>query len=183
MKNTFNLFIFFVLFITACTSEQAKHVEDPVKQKGMEGPFVERYLKDMIANPTTRDEIERNIIVNYLIDNQLDYAKTDSGIYYKIDSPGAGGSPSLNSKITAHYRGFLLDGREFDSSYSRDTPLMFKLTQMIAGWQEVIPLLQKGGKGTFIIPSKLAYGMMPPRKTIIGKNEVLRFEIEVLTFR
>lgn len=122
-------------------------------------------------------------IKKYMTENSLtDFQKTDSGIYYKIDKPGKGDArPNRKSFVKAHYRGTLLDGTEFDSSYKRNKPLDFKLGGVIRGWQEAIPLLGKGGKGTFIIPSELAYGKRGAGAQI-GPNTVLRFDIELLDF-
>ena len=180
MKNTLFLFLLVFLF-SACTSDSTNG-NTAIKKKGDEGPLVERYIKDLTANPTTQDQIDRNLIVNMLIDSLWDFQKTASGIYYQIETPGEGGYPSLNSNMVCHYRGTLMNGQEFDTSYKRGKPLEFKLTQMIAGWQEAIPFLQKGGKGTFIVPSRLAYGTNG-LGNLIEPNSVLIFEVELIDFQ
>ena len=181
MKNTFSLLICFAILFSACSSDTSDGSTE-IKKKVDETPLVQRYMTEMIANPKNQDDLDRNIIVNKLIDNLWEFKKTDSGIYYKIDPPGTGGHPNLNSNIKCHYKGTLLDGREFDSSFKRNKPLEFTLGQVIAGWQEAIPLLEKGGKGTFIVPSRLAYGQSFPPGTIITANSILMFEIELLDF-
>ncbi len=105
---------------------------------------------------------------------------TQSGVHYVMEKEGAGGSPTVADEVTCHYKGTLLDGTEFDSSYGRGTPATFKLSQVIKGWQEGIPMLKKGGKGILLIPSELAYGSNARPK--IPANSVLVFEVELLDF-
>ncbi len=139
---------------------------------------------EMVDSPTTQDDTDKNLILQYVIDNNMaaDIKSTASGIYYTIENPGTGDAhPDNGSFITAHYTGKLLDGTVFDSSVERNQPLEFPLGQVIPGWQETIPLLKKGGKGKFIIPSKLAYGPRGAGQTI-GPNTVLTFEVELLDF-
>jgi FKBP-type peptidyl-prolyl cis-trans isomerase FklB len=81
-----------------------------------------------------------------------------SGIQYQILKEGAGAKPSPTSKVKAHYRGALLDGKEFDSSFKRNQPFTAGLTQLIKGWQEALPLMPVGSTWRLWIPSHLAYG-------------------------
>ena len=112
-----------------------------------------------------------------------DMDKTESGLYYKIIRPGNGKSPSAGSNVSVHYRGMLMDGSEFDSSYQRNEPINFVLGkgQVISGWDEGIALLNKGASAKFVIPSDLAYGssgaggVIPPDATLV-------FEVELLDF-
>lgn len=139
--------------------------------------------KEMVANPATQADTDKNIILQYLIDNKLTNAKsTDSGIYYVIEKEGDGTHPTLESKVTAHYHGTLTDGTVFDSSVERGSPADFPLRGVVKGWQEGVPLLSKGGKGKFIIPSGLAYGPRSPSPKI-GPNAVLIFDIELIDIK
>lgn len=81
-----------------------------------------------------------------------------SGIQYSVLKEGAGEKPTLNSTIKAHYRGALLNGNEFDSSFKRNQPFTAKPTQLIKGWQEVLPMMPTGSTWRLWIPSHLAYG-------------------------
>jgi len=81
-----------------------------------------------------------------------------NGIQYQILKEGEGRNPQPNSNIKAHYRGSLLNGKEFDSSYKRNQPFTARLTQLIKGWQQVIPLMKEGSTYRLWIPSDLAYG-------------------------
>jgi len=102
-----------------------------------------------------------------------------SGLQYKIIKPGTGKSPTLQDTVVAHYRGTLLDGREFDSSYARNEPTTFPLGNVIKGWQEALPLIKEGGKMQIFVPSNLAYGGRSPGG-IIGPNATLVFDIELI---
>ena len=126
--------------------------------------------------------IDNALILDYLKEKNLKAQSTESGIYYIIENPGEGTDhPTIASNITAHYEGTLLDGTPFDSSIQRGEPLQFSLGRVIPGWQQAIPLLKKGGKGTFIIPSGLAYGPQGAGGTI-KPNTVLVFSVELIDF-
>ncbi|RYZ26401.1 MAG: FKBP-type peptidyl-prolyl cis-trans isomerase [Chitinophagaceae bacterium] len=81
-----------------------------------------------------------------------------NGIQYQILKEADGPKPSPNSMVKAHYRGALLDGKEFDSSFKRNQPFSARLTQLIKGWQEVLPMMPVGSTWRLWIPSDLAYG-------------------------
>jgi len=105
---------------------------------------------------------------------------TASGLQYKIVKEGEGKSPKATDTVLVHYRGTLLDGTEFDSSYKRNAPISFPLNHVIAGWTEGLQLLKEGGKAILYIPSKLAYGESGTPGGPIGPNETLIFEVELL---
>ncbi|MFC1696448.1 FKBP-type peptidyl-prolyl cis-trans isomerase N-terminal domain-containing protein, partial [Pseudomonadota bacterium] len=83
---------------------------------------------------------------------------TDSGLQYKVVVMGEGVKPNPTDKVTVHYRGTLLNGEEFDSSYSRNQPTSFQLDQVIPGWTEGVAMMPVGSKFMFYIPPNLAYG-------------------------
>ena len=101
------------------------------------------------------------------------------GIQYLVVKEGEGGKPARNSKIKAHYKGSLLNGKEFDSSYRRNQPFTAPLTSLIKGWQDVIPLMPVGSIWRLWIPSDLAYGDRGAGGDIPG-GATLQFEIELL---
>ena len=123
-------------------------------------------------------EIDANLIRQYIEDNNLDAQSTDSGLHYVIDEPGSSEHPELSSTVRVIYTGRLLDGYQFDSSGG--SVKEFRLSQLIGGWQEGIPLFGKGGKGILIIPSHLGYGanFLPG----IPPNSVLVFDMELVDF-
>ena len=103
-----------------------------------------------------------------------------SGLQYKIEKQGSNRIPIPTDEVEVHYKGALLDGREFDSSYTRNEPATFKLNRVIPGWTEGIQLIGEGGKIILYIPPKLAYGENSPQGSIIEPNSVLVFEVELL---
>jgi FKBP-type peptidyl-prolyl cis-trans isomerase len=103
-----------------------------------------------------------------------------SGLQYKIIKKGDGAEkPTAEDSVVCHYRGTLLDGKEFDSSYTRNEPAKFALNRVIKGWTEGLQLMNVGSKWQFFIPANLAYGTngSPPR---IPGNATLTFEVELL---
>ena len=102
-----------------------------------------------------------------------------SGVQYKVLKAGAGATPKVNDTVTTHYRGTLIDGTVFDSSYDRGEPASFGVSQVIKGWTEVLQLMKVGDKWQVFIPSDLAYGPSgrPPK---IAPDSVLVFEMELL---
>jgi len=107
---------------------------------------------------------------------------TDSGLQYKIISSGDGKQPTENDTVTTHYKGTLIDGREFDSSYKRDAPASFPVKGVIKGWTEALQLMHIGDKWQLFIPSDLAYGPSK-RSELIEANSTLIFEIELLSIK
>ena len=105
-----------------------------------------------------------------------------SGLQYKVLKAGKGPSPKSDSTVTTHYRGTLLDGTVFDSSYDRGEPIEFQVDGVIAGWTEALQLMKAGDKWQLFIPSELAYGAEGAGADI-GPNAVLVFEIELLSFK
>lgn len=103
---------------------------------------------------------------------------TNSGLQYQVITMGDGPKPSATDTVTVHYRGTLLNGTEFDSSYSRNQEATFGLNQVIPGWTEGLQLMPVGSKFKFFIPSNLAYGPNGPPS--IGPNATLVFEVELL---
>ena len=109
--------------------------------------------------------------------------KTASGLYYNITKEGTGEHPPKGAKVSVHYKGTLVDGTVFDSSYQRDQPIEFAvgIGQVIPGWDEGILLLKKGAGARFVIPSHLAYGaegaggVIPPDATLIFEVELVNF--------
>ena len=131
------------------------------------------------CNLEDQGEIDEEKIEQYLSDNKLTATRHSSGIYYLITTPGSGGSPTLTSTVTVNYKGYYLDNSVFDQTTG--SPIQFPLSNLIQGWQIAIPLLQKGGKGTFFIPSQLGYGSYPPQG--IPADAVLIFDIELVDFK
>jgi FKBP-type peptidyl-prolyl cis-trans isomerase len=105
---------------------------------------------------------------------------TESGLQYRHETEGTGENPGPTDKVTVHYKGTLLDGTEFDSSYKRGEPISFPLNGVIPGWTEGLQLMKVGGKTTFYIPQELAYGARPNPGGPIPPYAALIFEVELL---
>jgi FKBP-type peptidyl-prolyl cis-trans isomerase FkpA/FKBP-type peptidyl-prolyl cis-trans isomerase FklB len=104
---------------------------------------------------------------------------TETGLQYKVITQGEGDMPGATDNVTVHYRGTLIDGTEFDSSYSRNEPATFPVNAVIPGWTEALQLMPVGAKWELTIPSSLAYG--PAATGTIGPDSVLLFEVELLS--
>ena len=129
-------------------------------------------------------EKEKELFSQYLQEHNITAEPTASGLYYIETKAGKGANPPKGSQCTVHYRGTLFDGTQFDASYDRNEPFTFELGvgQVIAGWDEGIALMKKGGKATLLIPSAIAYGergageMIPPFTPLV-------FEVELIDFK
>ena len=108
--------------------------------------------------------------------------ETASGIQYSVISAGEGTSPSASDTVVVHYKGSLIDGTEFDSSYSRGEPATFPVSGVIPGWQELLQLMKPGDKWSVVIPPDQAYGERGAGSKI-GPNETLLFDIELLEIK
>lgn len=122
----------------------------------------------------TREDNER-AIVNYLEEHNLEAIKTESGLHYIITKEGNGKHPSLRNQVKTRYKGYNIKDQVFEEP--RD-PISFPLSGVIKGWQEGIPFLSEGGKGTLFIPSHLAYGNRHP-----SSNQPIIFDVELISFQ
>lgn len=102
----------------------------------------------------------------------------ESGLQYKVITEGTGDTPTVDDKVQTHYRGTLIDGTEFDSSYKRNKPSEFPVKGVIKGWTEALQLMKEGAKWELFVPADLAYGERP--RPNIPPNSTLIFEIELI---
>ncbi len=102
-----------------------------------------------------------------------------SGLQYKVIEEGSGKTPSAADTVTVNYRGTLIDGSEFDSSYKRGEPATFPVGGVIPGWTEALQLMKEGAKWQLVIPPDLAYGERGAAP-VIGPNSTLVFEVELI---
>jgi len=105
-----------------------------------------------------------------------------SGLQYKVLAAGKGTSPGPADNVTVHYRGTLVDGTEFDSSYQRNEPATFGVDRVIPGWKEALPMMKEGAKWQLFVPSKLGYGEQGSGSRI-PPNSALLFEVELISVR
>jgi FKBP-type peptidyl-prolyl cis-trans isomerase FkpA/FKBP-type peptidyl-prolyl cis-trans isomerase FklB len=148
---------------------------------------MEDLQKDMMAKAQSRNEEEakkgeenKQTGAKFLEENKTKEGvkTTASGLQYKVINQGSGKKPAASDRVKVHYRGTLIDGTEFDSSYARNEPAEFPVNAVIAGWTEALQIMPVGSKYQLFIPSDLAYGASPRPK--IPANSVLIFDVEVL---
>jgi len=109
-----------------------------------------------------------------------DVEKSESGLHYKVIDPGTGDKPSMTDSVLVHYKGTLIDGTQFDSSYDRGAPATFRLDQVVKGFGEGLTKIGAGGKIILYIPSDLGYGNSPRPGGAIKPGDTLIFECELL---
>ncbi len=107
---------------------------------------------------------------------------TASGLQYKVITEGTGPKPTASDTVVCNYKGTLIDGKEFDSSYKRGEPATFPVSGVIKGWTEALQLMPVGSKWQLFIPSDLAYGERGAGAEI-GPNSTLIFEVELISIK
>ena len=144
--------------------EYAKTHTEAIKAKAMEAQYGENKAagEKFLAENKTKEGV----------------VTTESGLQYKIIKAGKGEIPTKSSTVKVHYKGTLIDGTEFDSSYSRNAPTSFRADQVIAGWTEALTMMPVGSKWELYIPQELAYGVRDAGK--IKPFSALVFEVELL---
>lgn len=126
----------------------------------------------------SQTEEDRDTILKYIADHNLNALSTSSGLYYVIEDEGSGKRPNTKSDVQVIYKGYLTNGKVFDEN---TTGLWLNLGQVIEGWKEGIPLFMEGGKGKLLIPSNLGYGQKASGD--IPPNSVLIFDITLKDVR
>ena len=143
--------------------------------------FIQRRQQELEQQRTRDAEINAAEGAAFLAENagKEGVQVTESGLQYRVIEEGDGDRPAATDRVTVHYKGTLINGVEFDSSYSRGEPATFALNQVIPGWTEGLQLMRTGSRYEFFIPSDLAYGEQG-RPGPIGPNSTLVFEVELL---
>jgi len=131
-----------------------------------------------VLTPEEQLLIDTAAIEQFLDENNLTAEVTSDGMYYIIEELGTGGNPDFSSTVLVNYKGYFLDGEVFDQTLG--SPISFPLSNVIPGWTLGIPLFQKGGKGTLLIPSYLGYGTQGQGP--IGPNTPIIFDVELINF-
>lgn len=158
---------------TLMTDEQATRVREKFGQKVQARQAAEA----MATAQKNLDEGQQFLAGNA---GKPNVQATESGLQYQVITAGDGPRPSVDDAVRVHYKGTLLDGSTFDSSYERNEPVVFPLAQVVPGWQEGIALMPVGSKYKFWIPAALGYGEKGTPGGPIGPNQVLVFEVELL---
>ena len=182
MKLTRLLYFLPLYFFCFACGNSAPAPKDTVevKKSANEDDLLFSIASELIANPRTQAEKDKNTIINYIMDEGIELKSTDSGLYYQMIEEGTGKNAEWGDWVTVNYKGYTLDGKVFDSSYKRGKSIEFYVGNMISGWNEGLQLMKPSGKAFFLVPSGLAYGekgfpnLIPPHTT-------LAFEVELVS--
>ena len=149
---------------------------------------IQNFQKQLMAKQAEamKQQAERNKAdgEKFLAENKgKDGVKTTaSGLQYKVTQEGTGKSPTADNTVEVHYKGTLINGTEFDSSYKRNQTATFPVSGVIPGWTEGLQLMKEGGKYQLFVPSNLAYGERGAGKDI-GPNATLIFDVELISVK
>lgn len=172
---------FLLISLTQCKEKpgtDSAEEEESIGQDISEAAVSELY-QYYVENPVNLAHKEENEIIDHIISTGLAFQRTASGLYYHIIKEGEGPNYTYGGECTAHYKGYFLDGKTFDSSYQRQEPLNFRIGQMNAAWNEILQNVNPGTHLQLIAPSRMAYGergfpgYVPP-------NTIIAFDIETL---
>jgi len=159
---------------TLMTEDEVRQTMMAFQQK-MQSQRAEKSKKEGEENKTKGDA--------FLAENKKKEGvqTTPSGLQYKVITKGTGPVPKSEDMVKTHYRGTLIDGTEFDSSYKRGEPATFGVTQVIKGWTEALTMMPVGSKWQLFIPAELAYGAagrpsIPPNSTLVFDIELISIE-------
>jgi len=168
-------------FKSAFTGTESKMTEEEIGTALQE--FQTEMITKMMEERAKKGAANKEAGEKFLAENKTKEGvkTTESGLQYIVEKEGEGETPAAEDTVEVHYRGTLLDGTEFDSSYKRGEPAKFPLNRVIKGWTEGVQLMKKGAKYKFFIPSELAYGENGAGETI-APNSTLIFEVELLSF-
>jgi FKBP-type peptidyl-prolyl cis-trans isomerase FkpA len=151
--------IFLPLVLISCSSKQESSTEPTEKTTVSPNTDSKAFLDKAAAEPGAQ--------------------KMASGLVYRVITAGSGASPKATDTVKVHYRGTLINGKEFDSSYARNEPAEFPLNMVIPCWTEGVQLMKVGGKSRLVCPANIAYGERGAPPDIPG-GATLVFEIELL---
>tara|TARA_B100000586_G_scaffold220942_1_gene167976 strand:+ start:29 stop:670 length:642 start_codon:yes stop_codon:yes gene_type:complete len=160
-------------------NKSEKKLSDDEMQKIINTYQKKEKEKQITQSTNSKEDGEKFLAENRNNDGVIVLA---SGLQYKIIKNGEGIKPLADSRVVVHYRGTLINGTEFDSSYARGEPIELGLNQVIKGWQEALQLMPVGSKWQVFIPSELAYGERGAGR-VIGPNSTLIFDIELLSIK
>jgi len=171
-----------IISISACNNSKTSSPqnEDSIQKEDTDFGELYQYYH---TNPKTQEQKDENLLIDYVGDKNLDVFRTLSGVYIqKMKEFPEKDSIKWGDKISVHYKGYFLNGDEFDSSYKREKPITFRVGSMITGWNEALLHLKRGEEAKLLIPSHLAYGkrgfddLVPPDESLIFDIEILEEE-------
>lgn len=142
-------------------------------------PYIQKYFTELRTKSIQKNLEEGQAFLEKNKENE-GIIVTESGLQYEIIEEGTGVSPIATDTVVCNYRGTLIDGTEFDSSYEREEPAKFVLNKVIPGWTEGLQLMKEGAKYKFYIPTELGYGQRVRPGGKIEPNMALIFEVELI---
>jgi len=163
------------------TERVAQGLRDALAGKAKLSEADRKNLNDLIVNAhQAAATANHQAAAKFLAENaqKPDVVTTKSGLQYKVLAAGSGESPKASDEVSVNYRGKLLDGTEFDSSYKRGQPATFQVGRVIPGWTEALQLMKPGAKYVLYIPPQLAYDLRSPPS--IPPGSMLIFDVELL---
>ena len=166
------------------TQRLAQGVHDALNGKVKMSEADQKNIQQLVRNAQQgAAEANQRAAAKFLAENakKPGVVTTASGLQYLVLAPGSGESPKATDEATVNYRGTLLDGTEFDSSYKRGQPASFVLGRVIPGWTEGLQLMKPGAKYQLFVPPQLAYDVHP--RPGIPPGSLLTFEVELLSFK
>jgi FKBP-type peptidyl-prolyl cis-trans isomerase len=163
----------------ALDGAQPRMTEEEIQEEMM--AYQQRAMEEQQALAAAAAEANQAAAEVFLAENATreGVVVTESGLQYEVIEAGEGASPGPDDTVEVHYRGTLVDGTEFDSSYQRGETVTFGVGQVITGWTEALQLMSPGAKWNLYIPSDLAYGP-GGAGNLIGPNAALVFEVELI---
>ena len=183
MKHTQSIIKYAFMLGLVLLLMQCKHAatesQPEIPSKDLNGGAVSELYQYYVENPSLQAHKDENLIIDYIVENELIYERLPSGLYYKIVKQGSGDNYKIGDNCVTHYNGYFLDGNSFDSSYKRNEPIRFRVGQMNPSWNEILQIVNPGTQVKIIAPSRLAYGergfpgYVPP-------NTVIAFDIETI---
>ncbi len=178
--------ILVVFALSSCVTDSNKkatavgeQLTQAVQKREATTELATRLYSRFHSNPTTQAQKDENVLIDYAVEKNLDVKRTNSGLYYLIHKQGKGANLVHNQPTKAHYQGYTIDGKVFDSSHKRGVPISFNVGQMIPGWNEALKFMNVGTKAQLLIPSGLAYGKRG-FPGLIAPDTPLVFDLEVL---
>lgn len=166
------------------TARLAQGVRDGLTGKVSLTPADQANIRELISSAmSSAVDANHRKAATFLAENgkKPGVVTTASGLEYTVVSAGSGDSPKASDEVTVNYRGTLLDGTEFDSSYKRHEPATFEVDRVIPGWSEALQLMKPGGKYKLFVPPKLAYDTRSP--PTIPPGSMLIFDVELISVK
>ena len=178
----YSILIVLLLCFSGCkndTTSTTANTATSTPKKKIDMMGISQLYVNFHDNPTTQAQKDENRLIDYAVDKEIDVKRTSSGLYYAVHQKGQGPTYIMGQPCKAHYSGYTLDGKIFDSSHKRGQPLMFNVGQMIPGWNEALKMMNSGTKAQLLIPSHLAYGERG-FPGLIEPHTPLIFDLEVV---